>query len=229
MVTNTKNRPIFTKDDNAFKEDYTDELNERSPNVKGIPSYERLETKFLNQTANFGGLSSQKGGGLSDIARGNKGRMASLSFDFRKPESPSSQSYRISYSSRQNNLKMIPEQVPAKIVLSPDVTPNRVNNVNWNVSSQLLDEVSDEIVSKDDKPFNHITNNRALYHQSNIGSIEKIKSPLNGNRKAGDERVEAFPFAIYDDKVHQRPGFKNMTVDLGSLDKYLRSPNKKAV
>lgn len=210
------------------KEDYTEELNEMSPNTKYFHKYSELETKFLNKPGagqtitpqfqkqntynyleNNNNLARKPVLNYSQSAVANEGRNVPLTYSF-----------------NQKNAKTLSEQIPAKQIISntssytaSQQNPLRMNSGNYN-------EVSEEIVSRVDKPMVRINSNKAFYNGYQISEMNSSAKLMNAPKNLTVKKVDTFSFMHHDEKSNPKNNYKNLTSDIGTIRKDYKNANK---
>ena len=210
------------------KEDYTEELNEMSPNTKYFHKYSELETKFLNKPGAGPSITpqfqKQNTYNYMESTNNNLGRKPVLNYS-QSAVANDGRNAPLTYSFNQKNAKTLSEQIPAKHITSTSnfsgtsQNPLRMGSGNYN-------EVSEEIVSRVDKPMVRINSNKAFYNGYQISDLNNSAKLMNAPKNLTVKKVDTFSFMNHDEKSNPKTNYKNLTSDIGTIRKDYKTANK---
>lgn len=220
QIKKTSSKPPYME--KSSKEDYTEELNEMSPNTKYFHKYSELETKFLNKPG--GGITpqfqKQNTSSYLESSNNNLSKKPVLNYS-QSAVTNEMRNIPLTYSFNQKNTKTLSEQIPAKQIVSNNNSYTSSNQNPLRMGSQNYGEVSEEIISRIDKPMVRINSNKAFSNGYQIAERNN-----SGKQLLNVKKVDTFSFMSQNDKSDPKTNYKNLTSDVGALRKDFKNANK---
>lgn len=195
------------KYDRSAREDFTEDLNEKSSTNRNLFRFSNMETKFINrpeidatpkfskEVATFAAFDfSQVQSGLADNFYRQAAKRSSRTPSARTP---------ISYGANQKHCKLLSAKVPAKNMHISGATPDTLRLPEIENSARNYEDVSEGINSKSENPFGSLSNRRGA-----------PKIP-------GINRSQSFSFMVTEEEQQPEEPFdpKSMTMDMISQDR----------
>lgn len=191
----------------SSKEDYTDDINEKSPHINNLSEYNKAQAKFI-KTSERSMTPRFPGPGLKTDTRKRSEDRKSLPIfknDPLKSKKPPLSYYGLS----QNSLQTGSDQSDKRnkiFVLNNSAVQLRVPELD--LAPKNFDDISEEIMSKNDKPFTHIDSSRTVYRESQLAHLAgsmNLDRRRTGPRLSGVNINKTYSFMNFEEGVEDHP------------------------
>lgn len=210
------------KPDLSPKEDYTDELNEKSPNTKNFNQYTKQEVKFMNDTGRSTTPKFPKGPSGLYQDKDDEKIKSLLVYNLKRRHNQTLKSVPISYSFTQRNNEIFAKQTSSKNIK----THKLADKLDSNIHTKVSDEICEEITSNDDKPLNHFTVSNRFYNESQFPNSLNIDQRKNIPKLASIKKPQTFSFINTAEGSSIKTDFRNATMQFVPVGKSYKIPNK---
>ena len=194
------------------REDYTEELNETSPNTKYFNKYSKQEAKFLSKpsgrsiTPHF-----EKRNTFGYLDKGSTNNKPSLINGLNNQTNAYNKNLSLTYKYSPKNTRPLHEQIPPKNIINTAYNTPNASNREYATFSQNVNEILDEVTSKNEKPTTQILNKRDYY----LGSQGSFKYDIHphGTKHNKSMSSNQLGYPYFNREETPTSNFKNKATD----------------